>query len=296
VDPTVYRSRGHRRPTRAAWPPTHGSSPPAAALLASVTPVGQPAVTRWQLATELAADVRQREQRIAAVEACIKTAVAQSNTSLVQLFGMGPVLAATFLGEVSDVGRFPSKQSSDPRRQPRLRGAELLCRRPLTRGEDRADRRLRGRGVPADQLLPRSPVHPTRSALLTGRHAIRSGTHSVPIGAPGGRGLVAWEQTLGDLLSGGGYGCAAENTLVVFAGGEGNLRTPCLARWPGHIPPGRESDEIMHVVDWFTTILGAAGLDAPTDRVIGQFEASLRREPLIPTAAPLDHIPEPPTT
>ena len=53
-----------------------------------------------------------------------------------------------------------------------------------------------------------------------------------------------------------------------FAGGEGNLRTPCLARWPGHIPPGSESDEIMHVVDWFTTILGAAGLEPPTDRMI----------------------------
>jgi transposase len=35
--------------------------------------------------------------------------VAQSNTSLVQLFGVGPVLAATFLGEVGDIGRFPTK-------------------------------------------------------------------------------------------------------------------------------------------------------------------------------------------
>jgi arylsulfatase len=170
-----------------------------------------------------------------------------------------------------------------------------------------------------------------------------------------------------------------------FAGGEGNLRTPCLARWPGHIPPGSHSDEIMHVVDWFTTILRAAGLGAPTDRVIdgvdqldwltgqagssqregylywmgpqlygvkwrnfklvlvaqrymqdaaaklptprvvnlttdpqerepvslpylhswvaahfnrliGQFQASLHREPPIPMGAPLDHVPAPPTT
>ena len=29
----------------------------------------------------------------------------------------------------------------------------------------------------------------------------RSGTHSVPLGAPGGWGLVAWEQTLGDVLT-----------------------------------------------------------------------------------------------
>jgi transposase len=81
----------------------------AAALLAAVTPAGAPAVTRWQLAAELVADVRGLEQRIAAVEVRIKAAVAQTNTSLVQLFGVGPVLAATFLGEVGDIGRFPSK-------------------------------------------------------------------------------------------------------------------------------------------------------------------------------------------
>jgi transposase len=81
----------------------------AAALLDQVAPTGAPAVIRWQLAGELVADVRQLEQRIAAVEARLKAAVAQSNTSLVELFGVGPVLAATFLGEVGDIGRFPSK-------------------------------------------------------------------------------------------------------------------------------------------------------------------------------------------
>ena len=81
----------------------------ATALLAGVTPAGAPAITRWQLATELVADAHQLYERIAVIEARIKTAVAQSNTSLVQLFGVGPVLAATFLGEVGDVGRFPSK-------------------------------------------------------------------------------------------------------------------------------------------------------------------------------------------
>jgi transposase len=81
----------------------------AAALLAAVTPTGAPAVTRWQLATELVADVRQLEQRIQLVEARIKAAVAQANTSLLELFGVGPVLAATFLGEVGDIGRFPTK-------------------------------------------------------------------------------------------------------------------------------------------------------------------------------------------
>jgi transposase len=80
----------------------------AAALLAQVAPTGAPAVTRWQLATELVDDIRQLE-RIAAVEARIKAVVVQCNTSLLGLFGVGPVLAATFLGEVGDVRRFPTK-------------------------------------------------------------------------------------------------------------------------------------------------------------------------------------------
>jgi transposase len=81
----------------------------AAVLLAAVTPAGAAAVTRYELAADLVADVRGLEQRIATVQVRIKTLVAQSNTSLVQLFGVGPVLAATFLGEVGDVRRFPSK-------------------------------------------------------------------------------------------------------------------------------------------------------------------------------------------
>lgn len=45
---------------------------------------------------------------------------------------------------------------------------------------------------------------PSRSALLTGRFAIRSGTHSVPMpGAPDG--LTQWEVTIAELLSSAGY-------------------------------------------------------------------------------------------
>jgi transposase len=111
----------------------------AAALLATVTPAGAPAVTRWQLATELVADVRQLEQRIAAVEARIKTAVAQSRTSLVQLFGVGPVLAATFLGDVGDVRRFPSKHhfAAHTGTAPLAASSGQVVRHRLSRAGDR---------------------------------------------------------------------------------------------------------------------------------------------------------------
>jgi transposase len=106
----------------------------ATALLAAVTPAGAPAVTGWQLPGELVADVRQLEQRIAAVEARIKAVVAQANTSLLQLFGVGPVLAATFLGEVGDIGRFPSKHhfaahtGTWPLEAPAARSSGIGCR------------------------------------------------------------------------------------------------------------------------------------------------------------------------
>jgi arylsulfatase len=45
---------------------------------------------------------------------------------------------------------------------------------------------------------------PSRSAILTGRFSIRSGTHSVPIGG-GLEGLTQWEVTIAELLSGAGY-------------------------------------------------------------------------------------------
>lgn len=295
-------------------------------------------------------------------------------------------------------------------------------------------------GFRLTNYCPESQCTPSRSALMTGRHAIRSGTHSVPFGAEDGWGLVAWEKTLGELFAAGGYACAtygkwhvgegagrwptvrgfaewygpprtydealwptdpwydpqrdpvtymceskagdedvtqgeqltldvrrdcdleylrraeafvrrsaqdekpfflyfnhsllhlpviprpeykgktgqgdwadslleldsdfgrlldlldelsiADNTLVVFAGDngpedillwrgspgfwegsyfageEGNLRTPCIARWPGHILSGTVSNEIIHITDWFTTLLRAAGLREPDDRVI----------------------------
>ncbi|HXN63457.1 MAG TPA: sulfatase-like hydrolase/transferase [Acidimicrobiales bacterium] len=295
-------------------------------------------------------------------------------------------------------------------------------------------------GYRLTNYAPEAQCTPSRSALLTGRYAIRSGTHSVPLGAPSGWGLVGWERTIGDVLKDAGYGCAAygkwhvgegsgrwptdkgfeewygpprtydeclwpddpwydptrdpvakmvdikagehdvterdqltmdvrrdcdveyldraaafirskdadgqpffvyfnhslmhmpvvprrefegktgqgewadslleldtdfgtlldlldeldiaANTLVVFAGdngpeevllwrgtsgywegsyfsgSEGNLRTPCIVRWPGRIAPGSVSNDIMHVTDWFMTLINAAGAESPTDREI----------------------------
>jgi arylsulfatase len=49
-----------------------------------------------------------------------------------------------------------------------------------------------------------------------------------------------------------------------FAGGkgtvmEGGFRVPCLARWPGRIPAGRVENGLMSGLDWFPTLVAAAG-------------------------------------
>ena len=78
-----------------------------------------------------------------------------------------------------------------------------------------------------------------------------------------------------------------DNTLVVFAsdngpeatdpwqgdGGpwrgtyftamEGSLRAPFIVRWPGKVPAGQVSNEIVHIVDLYTTLARAGGARNP---------------------------------
>jgi arylsulfatase A-like enzyme len=42
---------------------------------------------------------------------------------------------------------------------------------------------------------------------------------------------------------------------------EGGWRVPSMVRWPGKIEAGSVSNEIMHHMDWFPTLLAAAGAD-----------------------------------
>jgi arylsulfatase len=49
---------------------------------------------------------------------------------------------------------------------------------------------------------------------------------------------------------------------------EGSLRVPCLLRWPGRIPAGAVSNEIVHVTDLYATLARVAGAALPADRPI----------------------------
>ena len=55
---------------------------------------------------------------------------------------------------------------------------------------------------------------------------------------------------------------------------EGGLRVPFMVRWPGKIPAGRTSNEIVHGVDMFATLAKFAGAKVPDDRPIDSLDQS----------------------
>jgi transposase len=78
-------------------------------LLNDVEPDGVVAAARHELAVELVADlVRLNVQRRDARRR-VTAAVNASNTTLTELFGVGAIIAATVIGDVGDVSRFPTR-------------------------------------------------------------------------------------------------------------------------------------------------------------------------------------------
>jgi len=49
---------------------------------------------------------------------------------------------------------------------------------------------------------------------------------------------------------------------------EGGYRLPCIVRWPGKVPAGRESDAIFATIDFMPTFANLAGFKVPGDRRI----------------------------
>jgi transposase len=64
---------------------------------------------RRRLASEVLRDVRTLDRKIADLDARVEAEVEASGSTLTEIFGVGPILAATILGTVGDVGRFPTK-------------------------------------------------------------------------------------------------------------------------------------------------------------------------------------------
>jgi transposase len=82
----------------------------AAKLLRSIHPGGPAAIERKRLAVDLLADVRRLDQQIATTRSRITDAVEDSKTTLVELHGIGPTVAAYILGHVGNPARFATPE------------------------------------------------------------------------------------------------------------------------------------------------------------------------------------------
>jgi transposase len=80
-------------------------------LLATLRPRDIAGRARRQLAVDLIDDVSVFDRKIKTIEARIGEAVAATGTHLTDIVGVGPITAATILGEVGDVARFASSDN-----------------------------------------------------------------------------------------------------------------------------------------------------------------------------------------
>ena len=83
----------------------------AARLLESITPAGSVDTARCELAAAFVDDLRRIDAQLHDTKNKLATAVRASGTSLTGLFGVGPVIAATIIGDVRDVRRFPGRDN-----------------------------------------------------------------------------------------------------------------------------------------------------------------------------------------
>ncbi len=85
------------------------SAAQAARILAQANPSGAVALARAELAAEFLADLRHLDVQLRETRKKLAAAVKASGTSLTQVFGVGPVIAGTIIGDVGDVARFPGR-------------------------------------------------------------------------------------------------------------------------------------------------------------------------------------------
>jgi transposase len=81
----------------------------AARILRGIRSQSASARLRRRLASEILHDVRALERKIADLNERIEAEVEATGTVLVEIFGVGPILAAKIIGAVGNVARFPTR-------------------------------------------------------------------------------------------------------------------------------------------------------------------------------------------
>jgi transposase len=85
------------------------SAAQAARILESAAPSGAVALARAELAAEFLADLRHLDAQLRDTRKKLTAAVRASRTTLTEVFGVGPVIAAIIIGDVGDAARFPGR-------------------------------------------------------------------------------------------------------------------------------------------------------------------------------------------
>ncbi len=78
-------------------------------FLEQIKPSGAVAAARCELAAEFTGDLRRIDTQMRDTKKRLTAAVRASGTTVTEVFGVGPVIAATMIGYVADVSRFPSR-------------------------------------------------------------------------------------------------------------------------------------------------------------------------------------------
>jgi len=102
---------------------------------------------------------------------------------------------------------------------------------------------------------------PTRSAIMTGRQSVRSGTFKVPLPGEGASGLAPWEYTIAELLSDAGY---ATSLFGKWHCGDTEGRLPTdqgFDEWWGYRNSADEAGWTSYAT--FEAIAKAKGIQAP---------------------------------
>ena len=89
--------------------PKEISAAQAARILEQAAPSGAVARARAELAAEFLADLRRLDAQLRETRKKLAAAVKDSGTTLTQVFGVGPVVTGTIIGDVGDVARFPGR-------------------------------------------------------------------------------------------------------------------------------------------------------------------------------------------
>jgi transposase len=83
----------------------------AARILEEAEPLGAAGAARWVLAEQFLTDLRRIDTQRRDVQKKLAAAVQASGTTVTEIFGAGPAVAAAVLGDVGDISRFASPDS-----------------------------------------------------------------------------------------------------------------------------------------------------------------------------------------